>query len=66
MRASDVVGRKIVSITQERSRDTADSVVYDLTCIELDNGSNVIIQAFETDAEPGVEATVYKKRRIIK
>lgn len=63
MRASDVVGRKIVSITQERTIDTSDSVVYGLLSIKLDNGSTVMFWAYDTEQDPGVEATVYKKRR---
>jgi hypothetical protein len=62
MKASDVVGRKIVSITQQRTIDTSDNVVYDLVGIHLDNGSTVLLWPYDTDADPGVIATVRKRR----
>ena len=61
MKASDVVGRTIVSITQERTIDTSDSVVYSLLGIHLDNGSTVMLCAYETGHIPGVRTTVHKK-----
>ena len=62
MRASDVVGRTIVSIAQERTIDTLDNVVYNLLGINLDNGSTVMFYAYDMEQDPGVEAIVYKKR----
>ncbi len=63
MRAADVVGRKIVKITQRRVRDSGHQTVWELERIELDNGTWITFNVAEMDGGYAVEAMTLKDTR---
>lgn len=57
MKSSEVVGRKIVRVNQERYTQDGE-VYYEVQSFVLDNGKVIKFVALETDYEPIVVATV--------
>lgn len=65
MKKSLVVGRKIVGVQQQRDTSSGGETVWDLSALELDNGSILVFNAIETEGGGHyvVKATVYPKRK---
>lgn len=69
MKAADVVGRKIVSVHQERLPTREDSNGdpcewgWFVLSFQLDNGSTVFLEAKETDWDPLVTVDVCKRTK---
>jgi len=61
MKAREVVGRKIVGVSQVRLVVHGD-VYFDVQSIDLDNGKSILFVALETEYEPIVSAQVIERK----
>lgn len=50
-RIGDIIGKRIVSVKQKRSRNTGGVYVFYVDYIELDDGSRLTFQGFDVDGE---------------
>jgi hypothetical protein len=60
MKASDVVGRKIVEVHQERTVSPSGRPFGNVRWLQLDNGKTIILSVVELEGDYGIEATVVK------
>ena len=61
MKKSDVIGRRIVGVRQERFwNEHTGSWSVSLEALVLDNGSIISLSAFESETEPYTSARVVK------
>lgn len=63
MKAKDVVGKKIISIHQERTRNNAKETVFDVKWFILDDGTRIIFTVDELPGDYAVDAqTIVPKK----
>ena len=64
MRAADIVGRRVVSVDQERGYNGhLREMETTISGFRLDNGTYIALTATETEDEPRVTALVIKKSK---
>lgn len=68
MRASDIVGKRVKAIKQQRfdmlhGETTRKVMATHLDWIEFEDGTLLMLSALETDLEPYVQAVVVKPKR---
>ena len=63
MRARDVIGRKIVAVRQDRIHDEVRGFYWGVIGFTLDNGTELVLNACESENNPYVEVIAYKPQR---
>jgi hypothetical protein len=62
VRARDAVGKRIVAVEQQRTRDTAGQVVWHVDALVLEDGTRLLTHTCELDGDYAVEISVLKPR----
>ena len=55
MRARDIIGRTVMKVDQDRTKDNCGTTVYAVKRLYLDNGVVLYVRAEETEMSPIVE-----------
>jgi len=63
MRARDIVGKKVVKVSQERTYDTGDRLLYALEAVVFEDGTELQFTVAELHGDYAVEGIVLKPEK---